>query len=117
VRQPHSPFAPPVCGPWGGQPLEPLEDQFEARLRAAIQECIALGYRPQRFMEMLDTYGSRALAKRLIASGDLQDGIRRVAAMGRLDLSMEHIMLEAEFAPLFTAQELEAARWRLDQLS
>ena len=93
-----------------------LETDFEQRLRDSIRESIALGYNPIRFTDMLETYGGVSVAKRLVTSGELQDGIKKIVAMGHPELSMESIMLESQFATLFTQGELAAARWRLDQL-
>ena len=93
-----------------------LEDRFTARLLAACQECRDFGYSPVRFERMIREHGGVGTAKRLIKSGDLQDGLERLKVEGRLDLSMESIMLEPEFQPLFTQQELDAAQWRLQQL-
>ena len=93
-----------------------LDADFEQRLRDAIRASIALGYNPTRFTNMLDAYGGVGVAKRLVASGELQDGIKKIVAMGHPELSMESIMLEAQFATLFARGELAAARWRLDQL-
>ncbi|MCI0700339.1 MAG: hypothetical protein L0241_04595 [Planctomycetia bacterium] len=93
-----------------------LEADFEQRLRDSIQASIALGYNPTRFVNMLDSYGGVGVAKRLVASGELQDGIKKIVAMGHPELSMESIMLEPQFASLFSQGELAAARWRLDQL-
>ena len=93
-----------------------LEGEFEQRPRDSIRESITLGYDPTRFTDMLNTWGGVGVAKRLVASGEIQDGIKKIVAMGHPELSMESIMLEPRFATLFTAGELEAARWRLDQL-
>ena len=93
-----------------------LEDTFTARLLAACQECRDFGYSPVRFERMVHEHGGVGTAKQMIKSGDLQDGLRRLKAEGRLDLSMEQIMLEPEFASLFTPSELAAAQWRLNQL-
>jgi hypothetical protein len=65
---------------------------------------------------MISAHGAVATAKRLVASGDLQDGLKKLRSMGRLDLSMERIMLEKEFSQFFSDQERAAARWRLDQV-
>ena len=54
------------------------------------------------------------LAKKLAVSSELQDGLKRIAKLGRLELSMESIMLEEKFKPLFSDQVLQAAQWRLD---
>lgn len=96
--------------------LEQLATEFEARLRDANRQCIPLGYDPHRFTKMLDDSDGRTLAKKLVISGELQDGLKRLAKLDRLDLSMEWIMLEQKFAPLFTEDELKAARWHLGQV-
>jgi hypothetical protein len=96
--------------------MDPAEGEFEQRLRDSIRESISLGYNPTRFTEMLNTWGAVGTAKRLVASGEIQDGIRRIVEMGHPELSMESIMLEPQFVSLFTEGELPAARWRLDQL-
>ncbi len=64
---------------------------------------------------MVKTYGPLASAKRLVTS-ELQEGLITLAELGRLDLSIESIMQEERFRPLFSPQELEAAKWRLDRV-
>jgi hypothetical protein len=41
--------------------------------------------------------------------------VQAAADIGRLDLSIESLMLQPRFAGLFSPQELDAARWRLEQ--
>ncbi len=96
--------------------MDELAEQFDQRLWASIRESISLGYNPTRFTDMLNTWGGVGVAQRLVACGEIQDGIKKIVGMGHPELSMESIMLESQFNPLFTAGELEAARWRLDQL-
>lgn len=96
--------------------LTQLAEEFEHRLGASIRECVELGYHPHRFEEMLRTSDGVTVAKHLIASGDLQDGLRRLKKMKRLDLSMEQIMLDPKFEPLFAIEQREAAEWRLKQV-
>jgi hypothetical protein len=97
--------------------MDKLADRFEARLRESVRLSIELGYTPTIFMGMLERHGGVQTAKRLIAAGEIQSGIKRMAELGRLDITMERIMLDPEFAPLFTQGELAAAQWRLEQLS
>ena len=97
--------------------MDDLAERFEKRLRESVPVVIELGYNPTVFVGLLERYGGVQTAKRLIAEGEIQYGFKRLAALGRLDLTMEQIMLEPEFASLFTEGELAAARWRLDQLS
>lgn len=96
--------------------MDDLAQRFQDRLWTSVHTSIELGYRPSIFIRMLEQHGGVQTAKRLIASGEIQSGIRKMAELGRLDITMEQIMLEPEFAPLFTKGELEAARWRLEQL-
>lgn len=95
--------------------MDPLESEFESRLRDSIRESIKLGYNPTRIAEMINVHGSKNTARLLVKSGEIQDGLRRIVEMGHRELSVESIMLEARFAPpFFTEDELTAARWRLD---
>jgi len=93
----------------------PLESVFSERLRDAIRQSHDLGYHPTRFEQMLDEQGAPGLARKLIKSGELQDGLKAMAKLGRKDLTMESIMLEPMFIPLFSAGELQAATWRLSR--
>ncbi len=94
-----------------------LADRFEAELHEAVREAKAIGYHPTEFVRMLNDHGGVATAKRLIVSGDVQSGFKRLAKLGRLDISMERKMLMPEYKPLFTDGELEAAEWRLSQVA
>ncbi len=95
--------------------MDPPEFEFERRLRNAIRESIALAYNPTRIAEMTNTHGGKETAKLLVKSGEIQDGLQRIVEMGYPKLSVESIMLEAQFTPPFTPAELEAARWRLQR--
>ena len=96
--------------------MDELSQQFEQRLVDSVRDSIELGYNPTRFTDMLNTWGGVGVAQRLVASGELQDGIKKLVAMGHPELTMESIMLEPEFSAIFPGGELEAARWRLNQL-
>ncbi len=96
--------------------MEQLESKFAERIQDSIRQSRALGYPPTRFENMLLKMGALRLAKKLVISGDIQTGLKEVAKLGRKDLAMESIMLEPIFEKLFTVEELEAARWRLQQI-
>lgn len=96
---------------------ERLEHEFAEAMRASCRESVGLGYYPTRFLEALERRGAVAYAKQLVASGDLQSGLRRLCGLDRLDLSIEHLIAEdLRFRELFTEDDREAARWRLDQV-
>jgi len=63
---------------------------------------------------MVDEHGGVATARRLIKSGDFQDGLMKLISLGRIDLTVEHAVLEERWRDLFTDQEREVARWRLE---
>lgn len=95
--------------------MKQLESEFSMRLRDSISQSHDLGYHPTRFEQMLNEQGALGLARKLIKSGEIQDGFKVVVKLGRKDLTMESIMLESKFQSLFSAGELEAAAWRLSQ--
>lgn len=90
-----------------------LRAELASRFWASIAECRRCGYPPNRFEEMLKTTDPVHLAMKLLISGELQDGLKTLARMGRLDLSLESIVLEVQFKPLFPERYLQAAQWRL----
>lgn len=107
----------------GGVMVSPREgfsmtdrDEFSAQIQAAIQECYEIGYPPTRFEEMIRNAHPVEVARRLVLSGDFQDGFRNIVGMGRQDLTVEYIMLRPEFSSLFTPQEIQAAQWRLQNV-
>jgi len=95
--------------------MSELEMRFAGRLRNTIAESTALGYYPSRFEQMLNASSGLAVARKLVASGDIQYGLEELVKLGRSDLTMEAIMLEDEFRALFTTGQLEAAAWRLQR--
>ncbi|WP_273430570.1 hypothetical protein [Chitinibacter tainanensis] len=92
-----------------------IEQQFSAALRQAIIDARELGYNPQRFETMLNDLGAVGMAKKLIKSGELQDGLKSILKKGRADLTLEHIMQAEPHRQLFSRDELAAAAWRLEQ--
>ena len=95
-----------------------LEAEFEAQMHKALREAAKLGYRPTRFEEKMEREGAVAYAKELVISGEFQSGLKRLKQMNRLDLSIEHLVANCpRFHCLFTKDEIEAARWRLDEVS
>lgn len=74
-----------------------------------------LGYNATYFKRMVDADGGLAAAKHLLGGRpqDYAEGFTTLWEKGRLELSVEFAALLPEFTPLFDADELENARWRL----
>lgn len=93
-----------------------VEQAFEQAMRSACDEATEAGYYPARFLEKLERIGAVPYAKELVSSGDLQAGLKRLNEMKRLDLSIEHLVVDSRFRGLFSEDERKAAQWRLDQV-
>ena len=99
-------------------PLRPrgdLEREFDAACDAAVAEARTLGYDPTVWMSMRTEMGAAEAARRLLASGDIKSGFLRLVELRRPRLSIEWAVLEPRWAPLFSEQHKQAARWRLGQ--
>ncbi|MFW6642072.1 GmrSD restriction endonuclease domain-containing protein [Nocardiopsis algeriensis] len=73
------------------------------------------GYTPSFFLGMLADLGALGTARKLLAAPAVSDGFSNLWERGRLDLTVEAVVLRPEFAELFTAEELDRARGRLEQ--
>jgi hypothetical protein len=90
-----------------------LERKFDAAMLDIYHGAARLGYRPTRFLEMVQVYGGVETAHRLLATDKVQDGLGELFLLGRLDLTVEHHVPLPEFAPLFSDHERAVARARL----
>ena len=72
-----------------------------------------LGYRPTYFLRMVGEHGGVAAAKRLLSAPEAQAGLTRLWELGRLDISMEALVVQERWRPLFSDAERQAARDRL----
>lgn len=74
-----------------------------------------VGYNASRFRQMVVEHGGLATAKRLLHSPTVSDGYEKLWEEGRLDLSVEALVLDPGWASLFTEEELQIARDRLEE--
>lgn len=73
-----------------------------------------IGYRPTVFLSMITERGSLVTAKQLINSPLESYGYKKLRSNGRLDLSVEAIVVDnPEYHPLFTPKEIELAKTKL----
>lgn len=70
-------------------------------------------YRPTTFLQMVYDYGGLETTRRLLHSEELQSGLTTLWECGKLDLSMEVLVLQPRFRGLFTDEELKKAGERL----
>ena len=94
-----------------------LESAFDEAMlniyRVALSEC---DYNATYFHQMVNESGGRGAAKRLLHAEGFSDGLTRLWKCGRLDISMEALVLKEPWRTLFTDEELCFARTRLVEL-
>lgn len=74
-----------------------------------------LGYNAVRFLQMISEQGGLGAARQLLRSNAPSEGFTTLWERGRLDLTVEAHILRDEFAPIFTDEDREQARARLEE--
>jgi hypothetical protein len=70
-------------------------------------------YNASIFLRMLGEHGGLETARRLVLSSQPSDGFTQLWLKGRLDLTVESLVLEPQFEPLFDEEMRDHARERL----
>ena len=78
----------------------------------ADKEC---GYRATRFLQMLGEKGGVGTAKSLISRPGGTEGFTKLWEFNRLDLSVEALVIREEFQSLFTKEEIDTCKNRLNE--
>ena len=69
-----------------------------------------------RFRQMIDEHGAVETAKRLLVTQGIQTRLMRLWEMKSLSKSMEALVIQERFRPLFTEKEIAEAHRRLNEL-
>ena len=92
-----------------------LEDMFHAKMLQLYDEQRQVMRAPVRFLNMVQNNGGLEAARRLLASPSVGDGFVALWEVGRLDLSVEALVLQEPWRTLFTEEVLAVARERLEE--
>ncbi|NVN50339.1 DUF262 domain-containing protein [Mycolicibacterium hippocampi] len=93
-----------------------VEAEFSGRMKAIYDRGRAeAGYNASYFLNMLSQYGPHDTARRLLASPAMSDGFAELWERGRLDLTVEALVIEPQFQALFSEDETAIARRRLSR--
>src|SRR4029077_4847804 len=107
--------SPPAPRP-AGVPDAEVRAAFERAMRDVyVRAKKEANYAASYFLTMLSDYGGLGTARRLLASSEVASGFTALYERGRLDLTVEALVLKPDFARLFTDEEVETARQRLAQ--
>ena len=94
-----------------------LEKKLRDELYHSCEVCIEeLNYRPTYFLNMLED-GAVSASQSVICSKSIPEGFSFLYELGRLDLTVEHIVLTGEWKVLFDSAVLQKARKRLKDLN
>ena len=96
--------------------MSDLELEFQRGMMRVYETARQRGYTPTYFKQMLDTYGGVEAAKRLLAAETIQSGLQKLWELQLLGHSMEALVTQEHFHPLFTEAEMAEARRRLEEL-
>ena len=100
----------------GDRKVKALADDFDNAMmnvyRMAKEEC---AYNANMFLRMLHEHGGIETAHRLFGGETPQYGFTKLWECGRLDITVECIVLDLRYQALFDDHELETARRRLRQ--
>ena len=98
-------------------PRSDVRAEFERAMKDVYVRAKAeANYTATYFVGMLSNYGGLGTAQRLLASTEVSTGFAILYERGRLDLTVEALVIQSKFASLFTDEEIDIARRRLDQL-
>ncbi len=85
-------------------------DSFIDETIRRSREC---GYYPTTFIGMRQRYGTVNAISRLVVSGDIQSGFRRLVELNLINYTIEQAVIT--FPNEFSVEVYQAAKWRLAQ--
>ncbi len=95
---------------------ESIRTEFEQAMRGLYDRArTEANYPANYFLSMLAEHGGLATAQRLLRSPAVSDGFAALWERGRLDLTVEALVVQTQFSKLFTDAELQTAKRRLEQ--
>ncbi len=93
------------------------ENEFHKEMlkvyQSALTEC---SYPARRFLQAVNQQGGLKAAKALLASDKYSEGLTKLWEAGRLDISMEALVIKQPWVSLFTEEEIAMANKRLGEL-
>jgi len=92
-----------------------LERKFHQEMLNIYDAAQKLGYRPSHLLSMVSEKGGYEAAKQLICSTQPTEGFLKLWELKRLDITVEAKVLLPEYHDLFTDEEREICRKRLEE--
>ena len=93
-----------------------LEIEFHRALENIVYTDFKSNDFPMFLLQMMRRHGGVAAAKQLLGISAVRSGLTELSEQGRLDMSVESLILQERWKPLFSAGDLTLARQRLKDL-
>ena len=93
--------------------MRELENTFHRAMIGVYENAREHDYFAIYFKRMIDEFGGVSAAKRLLAKPEIQKGLTKLWELDLLDQSMEALVIQERFQPLFSETEIAEARRRL----
>ncbi|MFO7167607.1 MAG: hypothetical protein DIU80_006220 [Chloroflexota bacterium] len=93
--------------------MQTLEESFQQVLLDSYQELATLGYQAKDVLQMVQEIGAVYAARKLVKRARYREDFMRLWELGRLELSVEALVLRPEYRTLFNSDERKHARQRL----
>ncbi len=93
-----------------------LRNKFNLEVLQSVEESKKIGYVPTRFIQMLQQSGNNAhqVVQQLVLK-ESTTGLEKLWEKGRLDLSMEAIMIKPQYTELFSEELLNICKKKLQK--
>jgi predicted HNH restriction endonuclease len=92
-----------------------LEIQFHKDMLNIYEKAKNIGYNASRFKQMVANQGGLVVAKKFIGNNIPSDGFTSLWKLGRLDLTVEALVLREDYESLFNEDERQIVRDRLKE--
>ena len=94
---------------------DPKQQFHDAMVQVYLRAKSECGYNATRFLQMVNEHGGYETACLLLHASNVSDGYNALWEHGRLDLSVEALIISERWSSVFTTEELQIARDRLAQ--
>lgn len=93
--------------------MEELRRQFTEDMECLCRDIKEVSHNPSRFIEMLKSGDSVAVAKRLVMH-EPTSTFKKLASINKLHLTVEYYVVMPKYRPLFNEEIIQVSKKRLD---
>jgi hypothetical protein len=98
--------------PLVSEPFKSLAREFDSAMLGIYQRALSEAhYKATRFLQMVHENGGVETASRLLPH--MSEGFAELWQRNRLDLTVEALVIQPKWRPLFSSEQLDAAEQRL----